>query len=240
MDELVRADPRTLFESSGRDYVFSEVWSRPGLDRRSRYLISICAAACAGGKTEMSAYIRGALEHSELSLTELRETALQLAVYAGWSRGDALDFAVTAAADELGRARASFTRIRERSWSAEQRIAEGREKFTATMTLPAPRPVTAFFEIGILNFVFGEVWTRPGLDRRSRRWVTLVGVADSATPIAIRAYTYAALASGDITADEMNEFVLQFAIHRGAHQAAEMQAAVAEMSERVSQHLPFQ
>ena len=32
-------EPRTLFESSWRDYIFAEVWTRPGLDRRSRYLI---------------------------------------------------------------------------------------------------------------------------------------------------------------------------------------------------------
>src|SRR6266481_701097 len=77
-------EPRTLFESSWRDYVFAEVWTRPGLDRRSRYLISIAAAACEGGRPDVvDGYVRGALKLGELTLVELREAALHLAVYAG-------------------------------------------------------------------------------------------------------------------------------------------------------------
>ena len=34
----------------------------------------------------------------------------------------------------------------------------------------------------INNFVFGEMWGREGLDQRSRRWLTLVGVAESCAP----------------------------------------------------------
>src|SRR3546814_5854842 len=41
-------EPRTLFEASWRDYVYAEVWSRQGLDRRSRLVISIASAACTG------------------------------------------------------------------------------------------------------------------------------------------------------------------------------------------------
>ena len=96
-------EPGTLLEASWRDFVFAEVWTRPGLDRRSRYLISIASAACEGGRPDvLDGYVRGALNLGELKLVELREAALQLAVYAGWSRGVALDTAVTRAAKELG------------------------------------------------------------------------------------------------------------------------------------------
>ena len=89
-------EPRTLFESSWRDYVFAEVWTRPGLDRRSRYFISISSAVCEGGRPDVvDGYVRGALNLGEITLSELREAALQLAVYGGWSRGMAFDTAVT-------------------------------------------------------------------------------------------------------------------------------------------------
>ncbi|MBV8804117.1 MAG: carboxymuconolactone decarboxylase family protein, partial [Sinobacteraceae bacterium] len=96
-------EPRTLFESSWRDYVFAEIWTRPGLDRRSRYFISISSAVCEGGRPDvLDGYIRGALKLGEIALAELREAALQLAVYAGWSRGVALDTAVNRVAQDLG------------------------------------------------------------------------------------------------------------------------------------------
>src|SRR5208337_2137298 len=102
-------EPRTLMEASWRDYVFAEVWTRPALDRRSRYFISMCAAVCEGGRPDVvDGYIRGALKLAEITLPELREAALHLAVYAGWSRGVALDTAVTRVANEIGLAPADY------------------------------------------------------------------------------------------------------------------------------------
>jgi 4-carboxymuconolactone decarboxylase len=234
-------EPKTLLEASWRDYVFAEVWTRPGLDRRSRFLISMASAACEGGRPDvLDGYVRGALKLGELTLTELREAALQLAVYAGWSRGVALDTAVTRAANQLGLPPADFAPIREQAWDPKQRIAEGTANFTAVMIFPPPPPVTPYFGGGILNFVFGEMWMRPGLDQRARRWVTLVGVADSSSSTPIRTHTYAAMASGNATVEEMQEFVLQYAIHGSWPKASVMQAVVIEMGERISKGLPYQ
>jgi 4-carboxymuconolactone decarboxylase len=234
-------EPGTLFEASWRDYVFAEVWTRTGLDRRSRYLISIAGAACEGGPPEvLDGYVRGALTLGELTLVELREAALHLAVYAGWSRGAALDAAVTRTASQLGLPSADFAPIREKPWDPMQRLTEGADNFTSVMIFPPPQPVTPYFEGGILNFVFGETWMRPGLDQRARRWVTLVGVADSSSSTPIRTHTYAAMASGNATVQEMQEFVLQYAIHGGWPKASVIQAVVIEMGERITKGLPFQ
>lgn len=233
-------EPRTLLESSWRDFVFAEVWTRPGLDLRSRYLISICSAVCEGGRPDVvDGYVRGALRLAEISLKEFREAALQLAVYAGWSRGVALDTAVTRVANDLGLADEGYAPIRAEPWDPGQRRAAGAASFESVMVFPAPPPVTPYFDAGILNFVFGEVWLRPGLDQRSRRWVTLVGVADSSASTPIRTHTYAAMASGNATVLEMQEFVLQYAIHGSWPKASVMQAAVLEMGERVKKGLPY-
>jgi 4-carboxymuconolactone decarboxylase len=233
-------EPRTLLESSWRDYVFAEVWTRPGLDRRSRYLISISSAVCEGGRPDVvDGYIRGALKLGEITLCEFREAALQLAVYGGWSRGVAFDTAVTRVANDLGLPNADYPRIRERPWDPKQRASEGSENFKSVMIFPAPPPFTPYFEGGIINFVFGEMWMRPGLDQRARRWVTLVGVADSSASTPIRTHTYAAMASGNATPAEMQEFVLQYAIHGSWPKASVMQAVVIEMGERVKKGLPY-
>jgi 4-carboxymuconolactone decarboxylase len=234
-------EPRTLLEASWRDYVFAEVWTRPGLDRRSRYWISISSAVCEGGRQDVvDGYIRGALKLGAITLPEFREAALQLAVYGGWSRGVAFDTAVTRVADSLGLPPADYPPIRTQPWHPEQRTAEGAANFTAVMTFPPPPPLTPYYDTGILNFVFGEMWMRPGLDQRSRRWVTLVGVADSSSTTPIRTHTFAAMASGNATVPEMQEFVLQYAIHGSWPKASVMQAVVLEMGERATKGLPYQ
>lgn len=235
------AEPTTLLEASWRDFIYAEVWSRPGLDRRSRFLIALAGAAsegCSGDVVE--GYARGALTTGELTLSELREAALHLAVYAGWSRGMVLDAAITRAADALGLPAVTIPAIRTEPWDPLQRLSEGAANFTAVMTFSPPPPVAPFFEGGILNFVFAEMWNRAGLDQRSRRWITMVGVADSASTTPIRSHTYAAMASGNATAAEMHEFVLQYAIHAGWPKASVMQSVVFEMGKRVNEGLPFE
>ncbi len=234
-------EPTTLLEASWRDFIYAEVWSRPGLDRRSRFLISIAGAACEGSSNDIvDNYVRGALTTGELTQAELREAALHLAVYAGWSRGTVIDQAITRVANELAMPLAAIAPIRGEAWDPQLRLSEGAANFTATMTFPAPPPMTPYFEAGIVNFVFGEMWMRPGLDQRSRRWVTMVGVADSASTTPIRTHTYAAMASGNATQAEMHEFVLQYAIHGGWPKASVMQAVVIEMGKRVAEGLPYE
>lgn len=233
--------PATLLDASWRDYVFAEVWSRAGLDRRSRFLIAIAAATCAGAAAGVvEGYIRGALTLEEISLTELREAALHFSVYAGWGRGETLDKAITRVAVELGLPAAGLQPIQTAPWEKQQRLDAGRTGFTDVMVFSPPPPVTPYFEAGILNFVFAEMWQRPALDQRSRRWITLACVADSASTTPIRTHTYAAMASGNASMDEMQEFVLQYAIDGGWPKASVMQAMVFEMGKRVEQGLPYE
>jgi 4-carboxymuconolactone decarboxylase len=95
--------PASPVDDSLRDFVYAEVWTRPGLDRRSRYLISMAGAAMAGAPDAMlDGYVRGALKSGELTLAELREAALHLSVYGGWPRGMVLDAAISRAQQARG------------------------------------------------------------------------------------------------------------------------------------------
>jgi 4-carboxymuconolactone decarboxylase len=87
-----------------------------------------------------------------------------------------------------------------------------------------------YLQDGILNFVFPEMWARRGLDQRSRRFITLVGVSNSTADIPIRSHFFGALASGNCTAQELHEFVLQYAIHGGWPKASVVQGVVFQMA----------
>src|SRR5579863_1430298 len=234
------SEPATLFESSWRDFIFAEVWNRPGLDRRSRFLIAIAGAACTMGPTDiLDGYLRGSLSLGDLTLVELGEAALHLATYASWSRGAYLDAAIKRVAAALGLELPAFVPLRSQPWDPAQRLADGAWGFDHVMTYPGPPPVTPYFEGGILNFVFGEMWVRPGLDQRSRRWITLVAVAESSSDVPINSHIYSAMASGNATVDEMQEFVLQYAIHGGWPRASVIQAAVFAQGKKIAAGEPF-
>jgi 4-carboxymuconolactone decarboxylase len=233
-------EPATLVQASWRDYVYAEVWARPGLDLRSRFLISMSSAAGANDSAATERYVQGALSTRELTLAELREAALHTAVYAGWSYGDLLDAAVTKVAARMGLAPAEFAPIRAAPWDPKIRHEEGSASFKHNMLFGGPPPQTAYFEGGILNFVFGEMWNRPGLDQRARRWLTLVGVGNSSSSTPIRSHVWSAMASGNASREEMFEFVLQYAIHAGWPRASVMQGAVLEQAARVEKGLPFE
>ncbi|MDE2597888.1 MAG: carboxymuconolactone decarboxylase family protein [Sphingomonadales bacterium] len=232
-------DPATPVEGSWRDFVFAEVWNRPGLERRARYLVSIAGATISGAQDSvLDGYLRGALVGQVISLAELRETALHLAVYAGWPKGQDLDRAITRVAGELGLAPAPWPPIRGDAWDPDIRTAQGMAEFTTTMTFSGGPSISPFLE-AINNFVFGEMWCRPGLDQRSRRWITLVGVCESCADTPIRSHIYAAMASGNCTPEEMQEFVLQYGIHAGWPKASAIQGAVWAMSKNFAAGLPW-
>lgn len=231
--------PATPVEESIRDFVYAEVWSRPGLDRRSRYLISIAGAVMSAAPEWMiDGYVRGALQGGELTLAELREGALHLAVYAGWPRGLEWDAANSRAQQALGLPAADCPPIRAEAWDPVKRGEVGQANFTSTMTFPGG-PSSNPFQEAINNFVFGEMWCRPGLDERARRWITLVGVANSAAEIPIKSHFHAGMASGNCTREEMLEFSLQYGVHAGWPRASLVNGIIMEMAKKVEAGLPW-
>ncbi|MBB4858371.1 4-carboxymuconolactone decarboxylase [Novosphingobium chloroacetimidivorans] len=232
--------PATVWQASVRDYVFAEIWERPGLDLRSRFLIAISgAASCNGSTSHVDGYVRGALTLDELSLSELREAALHLAVYTGWPCGEALDASISRVAEELDLAAAAFDPIRAEPWDPNQRRLLGRENFRKVMVFDAGEPRTAFAKGGVTNFVFAEMWNRPGLDERARRWITLVGVANTAPDTPLNSHIHAAMASGNVTGEELDEFVLQYAVYAGWPKASVVDSVVLRQRDRVARGLSF-
>ncbi|MCW3065913.1 MAG: hypothetical protein JWN32_3085 [Solirubrobacterales bacterium] len=62
-------------------YAWGEIWSRPGLDRRERSLITL-ALLTALASDELELHVRGAVRNG-LTRDEIREVLLHSAVYAG-------------------------------------------------------------------------------------------------------------------------------------------------------------
>lgn len=63
-------------------YAWGEIWSRPGLDRRTRSCITVAMTVALNRPEELALHLRGALRNG-VTVDELREVLLQTAVYCG-------------------------------------------------------------------------------------------------------------------------------------------------------------
>jgi 4-carboxymuconolactone decarboxylase len=93
---------------------------------------------------------------------------------------------------------------------------------------------TADFQDLITRYAWGEVWTRPGMDRRTRSCITLTALVALGRLEELEMHVRAALRNG-LTADEVKEVLLHSAIYCGVPAAnaafAVAQRALAEHEE---------
>jgi 4-carboxymuconolactone decarboxylase len=75
--------------------------------------------------------------------------------------------------------------------------------------------LTAEFQDLITRYGWGEIWTRPGLDQRTRRILVLGTLVALGRFEEFRMHARAALTEGGFTAEDLKEVVLQQAIYCG-------------------------
>lgn len=85
--EAIVGQLTTLAPDLGRwivDFVFAEIYSRPGLDLRTRQIVNVAALAALGtAEPQLEVHLNGSLNIG-VTKEELVEIMLQLTVYAGF------------------------------------------------------------------------------------------------------------------------------------------------------------
>jgi 4-carboxymuconolactone decarboxylase len=70
------------FQQLVTEYAWGTIWTRPGLDRRTRSLITITALVARGHHEELALHLRAAIRNG-VTVGEIKETLLQSAIYCG-------------------------------------------------------------------------------------------------------------------------------------------------------------
>jgi 3-oxoadipate enol-lactonase/4-carboxymuconolactone decarboxylase len=70
------------FQELITEYAWGSIWTRPGLDRRSRSLITLTALVARGHHEELAMHLRAARTNG-LTVDEIKELLLQTAIYCG-------------------------------------------------------------------------------------------------------------------------------------------------------------
>jgi 4-carboxymuconolactone decarboxylase len=78
---------QTLFNAEFLDlitrYAWGEIWTRPGLDDRTRRLIVLATTIALGRWEEFRLHLRAALTEGKVKPDDVKEVILQQAIYAG-------------------------------------------------------------------------------------------------------------------------------------------------------------
>jgi 4-carboxymuconolactone decarboxylase len=83
-----RAEARTNaltsdFQDLITRYAWGEIWTRPGLDLRTRRILVIGTLLALGRWEEFEMHVRGALDEGGFSADDVKEIVLQQAIYCG-------------------------------------------------------------------------------------------------------------------------------------------------------------
>jgi 4-carboxymuconolactone decarboxylase len=70
------------FQTLITEYAWGSIWTRPGLDRRSRSMITLTALIARGHHEELAMHLRAARTNG-LTDDEIKEVLLQTAIYCG-------------------------------------------------------------------------------------------------------------------------------------------------------------
>ena len=234
-------DDVSAAEAAMLDFVFAEVWPRPGLSRRDRRFVTLPCVAAADAEGPLRDHVYAALNSGDVTIVEMREAVLHFAVYSGWPKASRFNIVVDEQWDRIHRERGEQAPPPEpllplgTPSEPEARLLVGEQSFRDVNCIPfVPIRDNPYSGAGILNFVFGEMWLRPGLGMKERRLITVACVAFQDAPIPILSHVYAALKSRDVTFDEMDELALHFAAYYGWAKAANLSQVIEEQKVRVT------
>jgi 4-carboxymuconolactone decarboxylase len=205
------------------EFAFGEMLSRDGLDHRTKLLAMIAILASAGNRTAtLRLHLAGALARG-VTREEIIEVMIQLSVYRGFpSALNAFSVAkeVFAAAE---RPVDVSMPAPAGSDSRAERLRRGQASLAQTSGASGDAVVRSFDDLApdlgriLVEHSYGEVFSRPGLDLKSRELgacAALAAVGSATTETPLRVHVNAALNVG-ATCEEILETLLNLLPYSG-------------------------
>lgn len=200
-------------------FVYGEIYTRPQLALKERQLVTVAALATLGhARPQLEFHIAGALK-AGCSSHEIVELMIHLAVYAGFPAGLNGMFAAQQVFTERGIDHRPATRTvtapgadrYQAGWAALRRI-DGHAGERVIESLAGVAPDLGRF---IVEFAFGDIYTRAGLDllQRELATVAMLTALGNAAP-QLRVHVHGLLNVGG-TQEQLVEVLIQVAAYAG-------------------------
>jgi 4-carboxymuconolactone decarboxylase len=197
--------------------VLGAIWNRPGLATRDRMLCTLAALAVWPRLRQLRRHIDAALDLG-LSTEAIREVLVQAGLYAGFSAAEETLALLAEVLAERGvpfpsdpPAEASLEELAGRGRSLMQEVHGERSR----QGYAAPDNPVTFALYGLaIQYGYGEIWFRPGLERRQRALVAVAAFTALRLPEQAHRFGLAALNLG-ASRTEVIEAIVQTAPHSG-------------------------
>lgn len=197
--------------------VYGGVWNRPGLARADRMLCTIAALACGPRLRALRRHLAAGLDLG-LSAAAIREILVQASLYAGFS---AAEESLPLAAEVFAERGIPFPADPPEDVSLEELTRRGTELMgalhgdRARQGYAAPdNPITGALYPTAIRYGYGEIWFRPGLERRQRALVAVAGFTALRLPEQVAKFGQSALNMG-LSQTEVVEAIIQTAPYTG-------------------------
>lgn len=166
-----RSDCAPGFRDLMSEVAYGGIWSRPGLTLPDRMICTLAALGALQRLPQLRRYVAAALDIG-LGPRAIQEVLIQIGIYAGFPASEEALEAACAIFDERG---ISVPVEAPRDDALETLSARGRELLHALhgdrgqQGYASPdNPVTGALYPAAIQYGYGEIWFRPGLDRRQR------------------------------------------------------------------------
>lgn len=208
--------------------VHGELWNRPGLAPADRMLCTIAALAVFPRLRPLRRHFAAGLDLG-LAPAALREIVVQAGLYAGFA---AAEDCLALLAEVLADRHMPFPADPPEDASLEDLTARGqalmhtlhgeraRQGYAA-----ADNRVTGTLYPMAIQYGYGEIWSRPGLERRERALVAVAGFTALRLPEQVSKFGQSALNMG-LSQEEVIEAVVQTAPYSGFPPALNALAAL--------------
>lgn len=211
------ADTMAGFDALMTELVYGSLWTRPGLTIGDRALATLSALCVTRQMTQLRRHVAAALAVA-VAPTAIVETLVQCGIYTGFSVSEeALALARAVFAERAVPLPAAAPRddaletLTERGQALMVALHEARRHEGHA----APdNPVTASLYPLVVQYCYGEIWDRPGLDRRTRALVAVAGFAALGHDLLLRKFARSALNVG-ATENEIVETIIQIGPYAG-------------------------
>jgi 4-carboxymuconolactone decarboxylase len=202
------------------DFVYGEIYNRPGLDRASRSLVCLTAMVARGNRGDALAARIDMARRSGVTVTQMSELLIQMTIHAGWSE------TLSAAAifqDVLSRqprpsesANLNPARLSRQDEAEKERLAERGLDTLMTLTGLGRDGARELFadiapDVGdyFVDFSYAAVFSRPGLDLKTRELATvsaMVALGTGVSELPLRLHVIGSLKAG-ATRTEISETI---------------------------------
>ncbi len=215
--EAALANPAAGFGDLMAELVYGSIWSRPGLARADRMACTLSALVAVQNWQQLERHIGAALQIG-VAPEGIVEVLLQNGIYRGFA---AAETALEAAARAFAARGIAMPNPGRFAATPEAMMAAGREVQAAlhaerkddAHASPA-NPITSGIYPDIVQFCYGEIWGRPGLERRLRALCAVAAFAALDHEPLLKKFALSALNVG-ASKDEVVEAVVQIGPYAG-------------------------